>query len=226
MERTEEQKKAHAKREREKYRALSPEERKAATRARAERARKQVAGATEEERALLREKQREAVRRWRQTPEGRAANAAYVREWNRKNPERAKAIEQRAAANGKYKRAYERIKADPEKVERYRQHAKKARDLHGPRWRDMEDARRYGITPDDVTERRSRPCEVCGKFYPRLRKVGVNGGMVLDHDHATGKLRGTLCGHCNPGLGHFRDDPDLLLKAIEYLKRYAHQPGR
>jgi hypothetical protein len=42
--------------------------------------------------------------------------------------------------------------------------------------------------------------------------------LVVDHDHETGKIRGMLCNHCNRGLGHFRDNPELLEKAKDYLK--------
>jgi hypothetical protein len=27
-----------------------------------------------------------------------------------------------------------------------------------------------------------------------------------------------LCGHCNTALGMFRDSPEILLRAVEYLK--------
>ncbi|HEX6077716.1 MAG TPA: endonuclease domain-containing protein [Micromonosporaceae bacterium] len=40
----------------------------------------------------------------------------------------------------------------------------------------------------------------------------------LDHDHDHGNVRGILCFNRNGGLGQFRDSPDLLHKAIGYLR--------
>lgn len=42
----------------------------------------------------------------------------------------------------------------------------------------------------------------------------------LDHNHVTNKLRALLCVHCNIGLGAFKDDPKLLLKAVIYLTTF------
>ena len=56
-------------------------------------------------------------------------------------------------------------------------------------------------------------CESCGD------KFSIYNKPVLDHCHATSSFRGWLCPKCNVGMGHFQDDPAMLEKAIDYLKR-------
>jgi hypothetical protein len=52
-------------------------------------------------------------------------------------------------------------------------------------------------------------CAICS--------TSIAESVHVDHDHATGKVRALLCPPCNKGLGHFRDDPALLLAAATYL---------
>jgi hypothetical protein len=41
----------------------------------------------------------------------------------------------------------------------------------------------------------------------------------LDHDHATGVVRGMLCFPCNAAIGHLRDDPQVVRRAAAYLEK-------
>ena len=52
-----------------------------------------------------------------------------------------------------------------------------------------------------------KECVICGS----------EEDLVVDHCHKTNTIRGMLCNHCNRGLGHFRDDPELLEFARIYL---------
>lgn len=71
--------------------------------------------------------------------------------------------------------------------------------------------RKYGLSPEDYEAMRSQTagaCQICGKPQKKL---------LVDHDHATGRVRGLLCKTCNWGLGQFYDSPELLMKAVDYL---------
>lgn len=58
-----------------------------------------------------------------------------------------------------------------------------------------------------------RGCEVCGILVP-------GKSLALDHCHDTGIVRGLLCQTCNTGIGHLKDNPELLRKAAIYLEQY------
>lgn len=73
--------------------------------------------------------------------------------------------------------------------------------------------RRYGLTPDQVDEMAAAGCGICGT----VEWSGRHSRPHVDHDHKTGRVRGILCSECNTGLGKFRDDPELLRRALQYL---------
>lgn len=58
-------------------------------------------------------------------------------------------------------------------------------------------------------------CAICGEASSWNRREG--NVLVVDHDHLTGRVRGLLCHPCNQALGLFRDRPDLMLRAAEYV---------
>ena len=73
----------------------------------------------------------------------------------------------------------------------------------------------YGITADEywaIYEWQDGRCYIC------QRATGVRKRLSVDHCHATGLVRGLLCTPCNRNvLGHLRDDPDAIQRAIDYL---------
>ena len=71
----------------------------------------------------------------------------------------------------------------------------------------------YGLTPeqfDELMEAQQGRCALCKEPFDKTPHV--------DHDHATGKVRGLLHTNCNTALGSFRDSPEILRLAIEYLQ--------
>lgn len=77
----------------------------------------------------------------------------------------------------------------------------------------------FGITIDDyykLLELQNGGCAICGNQQTRK---GVKY-LAVDHDHASGTIRGLLCDRCNRGLGFFKDSPELLNRASAYLQRY------
>lgn len=77
--------------------------------------------------------------------------------------------------------------------------------------------RRFGL-PISWLEWTDTNCGIC-----RTRDPGGKGAWHFDHDHRCCKkgcskcFRGLLCHNCNVGLGHFRDDPDRLSAAIDWI---------
>jgi hypothetical protein len=56
-------------------------------------------------------------------------------------------------------------------------------------------------------------CAICRTPFGDLKRTHPK----IDHCHDTGQVRGILCNGCNLGLGHFRDSPTTLTRAIQYL---------
>ena len=74
----------------------------------------------------------------------------------------------------------------------------------------------YGITADEyeaLYQAQGGVCAICN------RATGARRRLAVDHDHSTGYVRGLLCRPCNHKvLGHLRDDPKALERAINYLQ--------
>jgi uncharacterized C2H2 Zn-finger protein len=78
----------------------------------------------------------------------------------------------------------------------------------------------YGMTEAEyqvLLEQQGGVCGIC-RCLPADERSGPTR-LVVDHDHATGRVRGLLCRGCNLGLGCLKDDVVLLTSAIRYLGR-------
>ncbi|MCX4912876.1 endonuclease VII domain-containing protein [Streptomyces sp. NBC_00687] len=73
----------------------------------------------------------------------------------------------------------------------------------------------YGLGPGDYDRLyalQGGRCPIC------LRATGKTRRLSIDHDHATGDVRGLLCRPCNTLLGHARDELEFFKRAYRYLK--------
>lgn len=149
--------------------------------------------------ARVRTKEENRLRTRAYVAKDREAWNARVRAWTAKNKERVAA--QRKARRAKN---YDKIIAQ-ERIN------SRKRDWHA------DTMLKYGITKVEYNAMLSvvPGCAICGRL-----PGATNGGrrLAVDHDHDTGRVRGLLCESCNNGLGRFKDNPQLLTAAAEYLK--------
>lgn len=124
-----------------------------------------------------------------------------MKDWQKNNPEKRRESARKWYLKNKKKvleKQKQRNLANPEK--RYLTNRK-------------SDLRKYGITLEQYEKMEKKQkglCAICGG-----KELGKK--LAVDHCHTTSKVRGLLCYHCNNGLGKFKDDKQLLQKAINYL---------
>lgn len=72
----------------------------------------------------------------------------------------------------------------------------------------------YGLELEDynrILEAQGGVCKIC-EAEPMDDRV-----FYVDHCHNSLKVRGIVCFDCNTGLARFKDSPQILARAIEYL---------
>lgn len=82
--------------------------------------------------------------------------------------------------------------------------------------RERHLVRKYGVTLetyDKMLKAQGGLCAICKATEAGQYKAVFH----VDHCHATGRVRGLLCRGCNHILGHVKDDPETLRRAIAYL---------
>ena len=77
---------------------------------------------------------------------------------------------------------------------------------------------KYGLSLidyDNLVKEQNGKCAICSSIH-------TNGNCArfhVDHDHSNNKVRGLLCYKCNSLLGYANDDIEILINAVNYLKR-------
>ena len=136
------------------------------------------------------------------TPEQRVKANARNTAWRKRNPEKTRAYcrnyyaanaEKRIALSKKWR------EENPEQMLRS--------------WR-RKGWRKAGIDPvaaEAALTAHSGSCACCGTDKPGGK------GWCVDHDHATGRVRGILCFNCNFAIGKLGDTLEGVLRAVRYL---------
>lgn len=122
---------------------------------------------------------------------------AYLRNYHQRNKSKAAEWKQAHAAT-----------VQKNKRESYQRHAERYKERQ--RQRSIQ---RYGLSVeafDALNRAQGGLCAIC-------RQPPDTPRLMIDHDHATGRVRGLLCRRCNIGLGLMRDDVAILYAAIAYL---------
>ena len=81
----------------------------------------------------------------------------------------------------------------------------------------------FGITLEEYNrmhDAQDGKCAICGEPETAKRN-GKTRWLAVDHCHDSGRVRGLLCGTCNPMIGYAKDNIEILEKAIAYLR--SHQ---
>jgi hypothetical protein len=80
--------------------------------------------------------------------------------------------------------------------------------------------KRYGIVYEDylsMHHEQEYKCKICKRHANEFKK-----GLVVDHDHKTGKVRALLCTNCNSQL-HVLENKELYDKYMNYLNIYKEE---
>lgn len=152
------------------------------------------------------DKVRETKRRFRERHKERIkAERAAASAANREK--RNEAVRQWVAANPEMAAA-QRLRARLRKMQRKTENSLKFN---------------YNVTADQyarLSESQDNLCAICRKPNDTARTKR----LFVDHNHTTGRLRALLCHSCNAGLGYFKEDPALFLRAVAYLKAFEGEP--
>lgn len=87
---------------------------------------------------------------------------------------------------------------------------RQCKECHSKQMAECRLKKRYNINHEiynEMLEKQNGKCLICEK----------EDKLVVDHDHATGEVRGLLCDVCNRGIGYLQEKNENLWNSILYL---------
>lgn len=125
----------------------------------------------------------------------------------------------------KYKKdlIYRRKRIDNNSPENRKKRKKPTRKSLTPQQKEAARERmlhkKYGMTSQEFLDRVSaqqNKCKLCNRIFGEVK--GRLDTAQVDHDHATGKVRGIICGVCNTAMGKLGDTVEKIERIVKYMK--------
>jgi hypothetical protein len=80
---------------------------------------------------------------------------------------------------------------------------------------------------DKTLQEQEGKCAICSVVLTFELKAGCTSTTACaDHEHQALFPRGILCTNCNHGVGHFKDNPEIMQSAIEYIRKHNASNAR
>lgn len=137
-----------------------------------------------------------------------SSTKVYAAKWLKKNPGKRAALTRRWRQNNP-----KTVKAQKIRWAKQNPLLIKAQNLR----RTMKI---YGLTIEQynsLAEKQNHQCAICGAISIAER----HGRLLIDHNHATGKVRELLCQSCNITLGASKENCERLRLCADYLDKHA-----
>jgi hypothetical protein len=108
--------------------------------------------------------------------------------------------------------------------ERYREFGKRTRTVHREKFRAAirrwNLKNKFGITVEQYDAMLAAQGGLCALCHRHERTKAKR--LAVDHDHATGAVRGLLCGPCNVVLGYI-ENTEWFPGAIDYINEHKRK---
>lgn len=161
---------------------------------------------------------KQTMARDKANPERKRARDRKSREKNRDRTREKNASRQRKYYARHFGGSLEWRNANRERFRATRRAWAKDARARGLKFWRREHLKKYGLTPetfDAMLVSQGGGCKVCAGL------PGGKGTFHVDHDHATGLVRGLLCHCCNLALGLVKDDATRLRRLAAYLENHS-----